>query len=103
RVLAAAATALVAAGALLVWFTGAAAWIEAGVAANHYGNQPHLVRTVRDAAIGLALTPVLFLMLHLALAGRSRPASLFGPMPSAPRVLALVAALNVALLVFFVR
>lgn len=99
----AALTAAVAVGAALAWFGGIGNGVRSGIAANHYGDQPRLIRTLQYAVLGLALVPLIV----EAVAFRKRRAQLTAPVaggsPSMPGVVFAAAwALNLVLLFAYV-
>lgn len=104
----AASIALAAAAAVVLWNTGPGGWIRLGVTANHYGDQARLIRTIRDALIGVALMPVL---IELGMLLRKSPLmNVSGVSLRWPRGLSVpltvfvsAGALNLALLFGFVR
>jgi hypothetical protein len=103
--LAACATVVVAAAVMLG--AGAPAWIAAGVKGSHYGNQVHLLATIRDVAAGVVIAPLLFLLLRAA--SRSWPGAVsaahssLAPLVTPRGVFVLAGLLNLTLLMTYVR
>ena len=92
---------------VVIWQTGGPAWVTAGVKAYHYGNQPHLLATIRDITVGFVLAPLLFAIVRTAppLWFQSVPAwfSWFVDAMTPRRVFVTAWILNLLLLLVFVR
>jgi hypothetical protein len=95
---AAAAMAIVAAAVAAMWVMPPGAALRAGIQANHYGDRDRLVETVRNLIIVFAAAP-LAVAIAATMARRWRPSPIVAPY----MVAAVACALNLALLVTFVR
>jgi hypothetical protein len=85
------------------WWLDWATWVTDGIAGNHYGNQPHLIATVRLIALGGVCLPlVLLLVQYLRMPVRFTRAP-WNRLGGARGLFGLAWALNLALLFAFVR
>jgi len=106
----AAGAAVVAAALWLLWSGETGAWVRHGIAGHHYGDQAHLLATIRASLIALAFVPLVIECVHLvsrtrraeALRYRAGVAQGFSLAGASSVVIALVAA-NAAVLFGFVR
>jgi hypothetical protein len=94
RVACALATASVCASAL--WLTGPGESVRAAVLMNHYGDSPRVISTIRDTILALAVMAA-----AVELSAHARRWSL--PVRTTPAIVGAMAAMNVCVLIAFVR